>query len=148
MDSQSPVVSSINLAIRSDDLRIRHITEELGFEPTKAFEKGQEYQSVEKIGDDICPVTRCHPWGVWHFDTATFVTGGKLIEDHALFLLNRLESVSDRILALLTDSNYKVLLTIWYVGPGGFDLSSSTATRLASLCNEIRITCWDSDEIV
>ena len=147
MDKSAGPVSSIDFAIRSEILKIGDITKQLGVEPTRAFEKGVEYQGREKVGHEVRAVIRRHPWGVWHFDTAAFVTGGQPPEEHARFLLGQLEPASRAIQRLMADPMFTVLLTVWYVGPGGFEFVSSTVIRLAALCQRISITSWDADEI-
>jgi hypothetical protein len=146
MNNLAPITSSIDFAIRSHILRRSDITGLLGIEPTRAFEKDEEYEGLEKVGEDFRPILRRRPWGVWHFETAQFVQRATPIEVHAQFLLAKIEPANAAIEKLLADMNYRVLVTIWYVGPGGFGLSSSTVMRLAALSHEIGITCWDTEE--
>ena len=145
------VVTGMNLGIRSKLLRKDGITDLLGFEPTRAFEKGEKYVGRERVGVSksgenlLQTAERVRPWGVWHYSTSAFIQSDSL-NDHASFLLEKLEAARDGIRQLIGDRDYYVALSIWYVGPAGFGVSSELMARLAGLSEEINVTCWETEE--
>lgn len=151
MNRHLDVVTKMDFGIRSHKLRKDHITTLLALEPTCAYEKGEKYLGRERIGVDqlgknqIRTVERVHPWGVWHYCTFAFLKSDSL-NDHASFLLEKLEPARDSIRQLIADSDYYVGLVIWYVGPAGFAISSDLMVRLADLSEEISVTCWETEE--
>ena len=140
------LVTGIDLAIRSDTLTVAAITSHVGVEATRAFDKGETYRGIERVGDgEFREVERARPWGVWHFCSSAFIKVNS-VEEHALFLLGKLEHARDAIQSLIAGERCGVVIRIWYVGPDGFYISGPTAMRLASLCEEISVTCWETEE--
>ncbi len=145
-DRSSVVATQLDFAIRAEALRKDDITALLGIEPTRAFEKGERYLGRERTANGTFrSVERVRPWGVWHFCTQEFLKTGS-VNEHALFLLGKLASARDNIRRLLSESEYRIIVTIWYVGPSGFSVSAEVMSQLASLCGEIGITCWEAGE--
>ena len=143
----SDLVTQIDFAVRAETLQSNEITRLLGVIPTRAFEKGDPYVGREKSAEGAFrEVERVRPWGVWHFSTAGLVKDNS-VESHGIFLLDKLEPAKERIRRLTNDGEYRVVLNIWYVGPSGFTVSGSVMARLAELCEEITITCWEVDEV-
>src|SRR5438067_333325 len=124
----------ITFGIRSDTVTPGQVTTALGIQPSHAFSKGDVYETPAGL--------RYRPFNVWQLRSESDVDSLHL-EEHAAFILNHLEPVKDRIEAILADSSHYVEIRIWWEFPsdsGGFSLSSTTITRLASLCKEFNFT--------
>ncbi|MES1213442.1 MAG: DUF4279 domain-containing protein [Singulisphaera sp.] len=143
MDSAiSKIVTGIDFAIRTGAVPTSTVTSLLNVEPTRAFDQGDVYVGRERLGTTFHEVERARPWGVWHFCSSCFINTNS-IEEHALFILAKFEPLRDAIQTLIDGQQCAVVITIWYVGRDGFFVSSATVARLASICEQIGITCWD-----
>lgn len=136
----------IDFSVRADDLGLDNISAKLGFSPTSGFNANETYQGKVRVGDRIRTVERRRPaFGVWHFSTEEFITSSRL-EDHAEFLLRTLEPVEAAIGELLRARKFSLQITLWHVGPVGFDLESATVARLARFCTRMSFTWVEVSE--
>jgi hypothetical protein len=133
----------IDFGIRGTALQVSCITGALGIEPTHGFNPNEHYFGKEKVGEEIRTVERNRPgYGVWHFSTEGLVAS-PLLQDHAEFLLAQFEPAKHALDNLLETGGYFIQVTVWYVGPSGFDLQSTTIARLAKLCNRMSFTFFE-----
>lgn len=140
-------LTHIDFCIRGDDLQLDAITQRLGVNPTSGFNPFDLYMSKEKVGDHIITVERQRPsFGVWHVSTIGLVASPHL-EDHAKFLLSKLQPAEQAIGELMQTGIYRFQLTFWHVGPSGFDLQSVTMGRLAKLCDRMSFTFFEVSDI-
>ena len=145
--SYSPSVSTeITFGLVGDGLRVAKITNSLGFEPTRCFEKGDLYVGRRRIDGSIQEVERRRPRGVWQFSTLSTLSSDLIVE-HAELLIAKLEPLVDQIRRFRESDNLFVRVSICHVGSGSFELSSKTFKRLSELCDEISITCWESEAL-
>lgn len=139
------LTTHVDFAVRAKALRTEAITQLLGVQPTRAFQRGDEYIGKQKGAEGFEFVKRSWSFGVWHFST-TGLVASTLPHEHALFLLEKLEPALTEIQNLCMDPDYYVKITIWYVGPGGFYMPADVLRRLALICEDVAITCWDTEE--
>jgi hypothetical protein len=121
-------------SVRSDILDPAAVTAGLGIGPSRAWAKGEEYQSARG--------RHRRPWGMWHLSTEGRVAS-RSPEQQALYLLGLLEPRAGFVRLLLEDPAYLVLVKFWWESRdniGGFELSSNTARRLAAVTNNIGFT--------
>jgi hypothetical protein len=138
-----PVKTQIDLCIQGSHLRVDSISDLLGISPTSGFNPHEAYRGKVKIGSSIFEVERNRPsFGVWHFSTGSLVDSNNL-DNHAAFLLEKLEGSRPTMESLLQSGQYEVTISIWYVGPAGFDISSRFLVRLAEISNRVRVTCFE-----
>ena len=69
------------------------------------------------------------------------------IEMHACHLLKTLEPAYSEIEKILKNEEYEIALSIRYIGPSGFALSSETFSRLTRICKNFYIYCSEENEI-
>jgi hypothetical protein len=141
-----PPSTQIDFAIRGKRLQLDQITNLLRITPTGGFNPNEPYIGRVKEGNAVVKIERRRPsFGVWHFCTEGLVSSESL-EDHAQYLLTVLESAKVGIDELRHSQDYTAVLTMWHVGPAGFDIASETMSRLAALSSRIYITCFEVPE--
>jgi len=139
-------VTHISFGMSAHTLSPDIITEMMGIAPTHAFKKGDIYSSQVGIGHGRTEwVERKKVHGVWSYSTAAFVTSDEL-DDHAEYLLDKIEPAATRLHALLNDPKYHIGIWLWYIGHFTCSIRSDLMRRLASLCKEIVVTCWDVED--
>jgi hypothetical protein len=136
----------IDFAIRSDSLDPVALTAELGITPSRAWAANEEYsgKALDPDSRKIVSVVRRRPWGLWAINSGDAVTS-KLVEQHALHLLNLLEPRK----GLLTDhlqegSGYTLRFFIWWEpldGHGSYQISRETLRRLSELAHYVEFEC-------
>lgn len=137
--------TQIDFAVRADSLCLHTITDLLGVEPTRGFERGDVYLGKQKTPKGIESVNRTRPFGVWHFCTAGQVAVN-LLDEHASLILERLEPALDELQRICRNPDFFVKVTIWYVGPAGFSMQADLLRRLAAMCEEVSVTCWEVED--
>jgi len=136
----------IDFSVKGKSLQLKHITELLGIAETSGFNPNEPYEGKAKSGDSVVSVKRFRPsFGVWHFSTEGKV-GGNTVEDHARYFMGILGSAKERIQELLQSPSYEVRLSIWYVGPSGFEITSDTMLQLAALCEHLDVRCFETEQ--
>ena len=141
-----PVKTQIDLCIKGSQLHVETISNMLGILPTSGFNPNEAYLGKVKIGSSIVDVERNRPsYGVWHFSTENLVDS-KNLDDHAAFLLEKLERSRPAIESILQSGHYEVPIVIWYVGPAGFDISSRLLRPLTEISSRISVTCFEEAE--
>jgi hypothetical protein len=135
----------IDFGVKGDTLQVLEITELLQVSPTSGFNPNERYVGKAKQGDAIVAVERNRPsFGVWHLSTESRLNSNA-VEAHARLLLDLLQPAQAGIEKLLRSSAYEVRLSIWYVGPSGFDISSDTMVQLAAICKDISVRVFDAE---
>jgi hypothetical protein len=131
--------------ILGENLDPNRITSTLSMAPTKAYAKNQEH-TVPRIG-----ITIRRPGGHWSFCTERFVSSFE-VDDHAKYLLSRLEPKQKEIADLLKDVALNIGISVWFEiddEHGSFSMPSDNMKRLALLCNSIEFhfigTCAGED---
>jgi len=133
----------IQFGVKADSLQMEQITKLLGIKPTSGWNPGEIYLSKNKKGEQIVQVKRNRPpFGVWHFSTKE--KQFPEMAGHALYLLEVLETARESIEELLRLPDHEVVISFWYVGPVGFDVSASVLSRLASLCHRTTFRFFES----
>jgi len=120
----------VSLRILDDRLDPPLISSRLALVPTKAYAKGQEYDS--KGGSKLK-----HPTGNWTL-TSGKMTESRSVEDHAVALLGQLAG-KESVLQALKSEGFCVSITVWWRpkdGHGTFSLSSGTLGKLSSYGDE------------
>jgi hypothetical protein len=123
--------TNITFFVGWTDFDPRELTKRFDIQPTKAWAKGECYQS--KAG----PLKR--PWSQWCVESSK-LTASTSTEKHALALLRILEPKKKAIQAFAKTTKARVGLSIWWESQsrhGGFTMRSETFRRLGSLCKEI-----------
>jgi hypothetical protein len=124
--------TNITFRIIGSKIVPNEITKALGVEPTRAFAKGENYQS-KRVG------IRQRPIGHWSVSTEGLVDSTS-VECHALKLLELFDIESDALKALQGNEDYRISVVVWWEaleGHGGYTLSSETLRRLTCLCTDI-----------
>jgi hypothetical protein len=138
----------IDFCIKGPSLNTHLLTAFLGVSATSGFNPNEPYWGKEKRGGVLVSVERRRPpFGVWHFSTEGKISG-KSVEDHARFLLASLQPARMKIESLLQSSAYETRLSIWYVGPNGFDISSDVLSQLTTLCTSFDVRFIESGDDV
>lgn len=136
----------IDFSVTGPALQVSQITASLNLTPTSAFSPGERYTGKAKVGGTIVSVEKNRPpFGVWHYSTEHKIES-QGVEDHARFLLHELRPAKNEIEKLLQSSEYVLRLSIWYVGPNGFDMSSETMGQLANICTNLTVRCFETDD--
>ncbi len=120
----------VDLRISGEHLVPGEITSILGIEPTRAWAKGDGFQS--KGG------TRNRPWGMWHLTTQD--DNSKSLESHCERLLGLLKGREGAIKALVARGDVYVDIAIWLNAggePTGFQLRAETLRELSTYCESI-----------
>ena len=137
----------LDFGVSGSALQVSQVTALLDLTPTSAFNPSEEYIGRVKVGGTIVSVVRNRPsFGVWHYSTENKIESQN-VEDHARFLMNELRPAKLGIDKLLQSSEYDLRLSIWYVGPIGFDISAETMAQLATICRNITIRCFEPVEV-
>jgi hypothetical protein len=136
-------VTSIDLCVRGESLTVDDISEQMGFEPTHAFSKGDTYQGKEKRGDRIVDVMRTRATGTWHFNTAKFLNSND-IGDHVNLLIEK--CATSQLGVIRQASDLRVVISIWVVGLS-FGLLSEQVFQLSQMADEITVSCFEEPEI-
>lgn len=134
----------IDFGVKEKFLQVEALTRLLRITPTFGFNPNEPYMGKSKVGDEIMLVKKTRPpFGVWHFSTEgkQFST----LEDHALYLLEVLEAAKEAIGDLLRSPDFEIIVSFWYEGPVGFDISANVLSRLTSLCHRITFRFFESD---
>ncbi len=133
---------SIDFRIRSDILRPQEISNQFGILPTKAWAKGEKFQSKRRDPKtkQVCVEWRERPWGMWHLDTENLVSELK-VEKHILYLLDRLEPKKSQLAEYLERQNdYSISFYIHWEPLndwGSYELDSSLLSRMSTLCHYV-----------
>ncbi len=140
-----PPTTHILFGITGLALRSQEITSLLRVEPTEAFDRGQSFAGRHKTDQGIQPIERVRRSGVWHYSSEGQFKDASL-DEHAVFLLEKLEPSFNAIRRLCENPDLFVRVTIWYVGHGRFTMQSELMRRLAMICEEVAVTFSDTDE--
>jgi hypothetical protein len=141
----SELRTRVVFSVMSAHLRVDEVTRLLGLEPTSYWETGATHTYSTKVGDEIRQIEQPRrPKNDWHFDTSYFVTSSNL-EDHARFLLERLEPSAEQIRQLVQDPDCVVPIRASGKGPV-IELSSNVLARLAALSQWTSFTCCGIEE--
>lgn len=127
-------IANITFGIRAQDLSPDYISQILGIEASHSFSRGDYFNTSSG--------KKQRAFGVWQLRSENYLKSTNL-EEHALFILNQLEAVHNKILTFLNNSEYYVDIRIWWEtsdSGGGFVMSSDVVRRLSLLCNEINFT--------
>ena len=136
----------IDFGVTGSALHVSQVTALLNLTPTSAFDPNERYAGKVRVGGTIVSVEKNRPpFGVRHYSTENKIES-QSVEDHARFLLNELRPAKHGIEKLLQSSEFDLRLSIWYVGPNGFDLSSETLGQLADICTNLTVRCFATDE--
>jgi hypothetical protein len=125
---------NITFGVRGASLVPQEFTALLGIEPSHAFAKGDECVSGKEI--------RRRPWGVWQLRSEFFICSRNL-EDHANFILKKLEPKRDLLTKYLTSDDMYVDIRIWLESDSeivSFAVNSRLFARLAGLCQEFNFS--------
>ena len=137
----------IDFCIKADHLQMQRITDLLGISPTSGFNPRERYQRKTRVEGKPAVVEDFRPnYGIWHYSTEKLLRSEQL-EDHARFLLERLETAKAGIASLLRSSDYEIRMYLWHVGSSGFDISSELMRQLALLSKNITVDCFEPAEI-
>lgn len=138
--SKNKNIMSVSFGIRGDDLSPDDITERLNVPPTKAWKKGDVYKSKYQDRDGSIKYREAaRPWGIWELSSTEGTVSEKL-EDHASFIIKKLESSKNQINILVKEQGLRVYISIWWQpadGYGGYTLSADTINKLSMLCGEM-----------
>ena len=138
------MASHIDFGIKGDFLKVEEVTNFLGFLPTFAFNPNEAYIGKEKRGDNILSVEKARPpFGVWHFSTEGRIATNE-IEDHAVYLLSKLKYSKEKINYYLNSNNYTVIISFWFEGPVGFDVSSKSLGQISEYCESFTFRFFES----
>ena len=137
--------TEITFGLVGDRLLIERVQQAIGVSATRAFEKGEHYIGRQRVDGQVVEVQRIRPRGVWQFSTRTLIASDRIL-DHAKYLLEQLERKSSEIACLKESQNLFSRISICHVGSISFELPSDMTTRLAALCDEVAISCWEVDE--
>lgn len=121
----------VSFGVRGQCLVPEFVSTLLGIPATRQFSKGDSHDTHSG------PMTR--PFGVWAIDSDSFLDS-ESIEEHATFILGKIEPCRQQVRNLLEDDKLRVFVAIWWEpegGQGGFTLKAATISRLASLANEV-----------
>ena len=133
-------IMSISFGISGDKLLPNEITNLLKITPTKAWKKGDTYKSKYRNKNGSFEFRELkRPAGIWELSSLEEVLSNKL-EDHASFIIQKLESSMNQIDKILSQSSMRTSINIWWQpedGYGGYTLSADTIRKLSLLCNEM-----------
>ena len=124
--------TNVTFRIVGPEIAPNEITEALGVEPSKAFAKGENYQT-KRSG------IRQRPIGHWSITTEGLIDSTS-VERHALKLLELLDSENDALRSLQENEDCRLSVIVWWEaleGHGGYTLTSATLQRLSALCEDI-----------
>jgi hypothetical protein len=136
----------VDFAIRSDALDPAALTAELGITPSRAWAMNEEYvgRAFDPDSRKTISVVRKRPWGLWAISSDEALTS-KLVEQHALHLLNLLEPRKGLLTHYLReDSGYTLRFFIWWEpldGHGSYQISSKTLRRLSEVVHYVEFEC-------
>lgn len=131
------VQTRANFSIRGDLLVPQDITGSLDLVPTIAWMKGDPFQTRTGVHH--------RPWGIWSLRTDGLVNSADL-EDHILFMLQRIEPKRARLVRYLEDPAYLVQVYLWYVGESGYTVKSPLLSRLCSVCELVNFSFFETPE--
>ena len=137
--------TEITFGLIGDHLSVGEVGQSIGIEPTRAFEKGDFFIGSQRIEGKMVDIERQRPRGVWQLSTLATVKTD-IIVDHAESLLSQLEPKADAINTLKESQSLFSRISICHVGGGTFELPSDIMKRIALLCEEVSVTCWENDE--
>ena len=123
-----------DFGFRSELLDVRKITKLLGIEPTRAWNKGDLFESRTGI--------YARPWGVWGLWTVDMVRDRE-IGPHIERMLHELEPKVDIIRRIAQDMQATRLIYFWWNSPGptaGYSVPSPMMLRLCALCDTLNFT--------
>ena len=132
------VETSASFSLRADELVPAEVTALLGIAPTAAWARGDVF--TNRTGPHE------QPWGIWRVDSRKEGVQAAELEHHIRYLLERLEPRRASLARFLRDPKYLVQTYLWYVGTGGFTLSSSLLGRLCTICNLVNLSFFEIDE--
>lgn len=133
-------VMSISFGIRGNKLVPGYISELLKLSPTKAWQKGDSYRSRYQKDDgsiDFQLVERA--FGIWELSSSPTVVSDN-IKDHALYIINQLDSAAEQIRDLIQRDDLRVSVSIWWQpkdGYGGYTLPADSIRKLSMVCAEM-----------
>jgi hypothetical protein len=123
----------VSIRILGEEVDPKLISSRLALVPTKAYAKGQEYDS--KGGSKLK-----HPTGNWTL-TSEKLTDSRNVEDHAIALLERMAG-KESVIQAFKSEGCCVSITVWWRpkdGHGTFSLSSNTLVKLSSYGDEVMV---------
>ena len=129
--------TSVTFGVRADKLIPAEVSASLGLAPSKAWAKGDAFST--RTG----PARQ--PWGIWSLTTRGILESGNL-EDHILYVLERLEPRRQQLARYLDDPDYLTQVYLWYVGDLGYTLPSALLSRLCSVCELLNFSFFDGDQ--
>lgn len=138
----------VDFRIRSDILDPVVLTKEIGYKPTRAWARDEEYigKTMDPKTKKVSRLKRKKPWGMWAIDTGELMTS-KRVEEHALFLLDILEPKKDKINNYLKRKNQYVISFYIRWEPvetgGSYEVASKTLRRMTSLCHYFEFNFLD-----
>jgi hypothetical protein len=140
--------SHIDFGIVGDQLIVDDLSRQLGIAPTSGWNPHEPYVGKIWFEGRMGETERIRPsFGVWHFSTEGRVAS-ECLEDHAVYLLDQIESQSAQIKKFVASNEYTVVLSLWYEGPDfGFDLPSEIVARLAVLCQRFDLRCFSTPDV-
>lgn len=143
--TKSDMRTEITFGLIGETLCIQDIANATGLNPTRSFEKGDLYAGRQRISGRLVEVERRRPRGVWQLSTRAILDSCD-IADHAIALLEKLEPVAGAFSEVKKAVGLFSRISICHVGSGSFEISSDLMQRLAALCDEVSIICWEVDE--
>lgn len=124
--------TNLTFLILGDTLVPNDISAALGVSPTTSYAKGAPYD-IPRVG------LRRRSTGHWSICTESVVDSDRL-EEHARYLLAKLEPRAATIQGLLNERRYRVNMAVWWeidAEHGNFIVPSAVMARLAILCENI-----------
>jgi hypothetical protein len=122
---------SITFGIRSENVSVSTVNEDLGIAPSRAFNKGEPLLRTAKLHK--------HPWTAWSWCTEGKVHANSM-EAHAEYLLGVFEPKAESIAKYLNDPACDVVIRIdWQANylEGGYSLSTTAMRRLTAICKRV-----------
>jgi hypothetical protein len=124
--------TNIMFRILGEELVPDMVSKHLSLQPTTAWKKGDQYH-IPNVG------VRQRSIGHWSLSTDGALAS-ESVEEHAAFLLQKLESQKRAVLELMQDPRFKVAISVWWEideEHGSFSLSSELMSRLTALSHDI-----------
>jgi hypothetical protein len=127
-DEDEPSVARLKLAVLGDGVEPARLTEATGLSPTRAWHKGEPFES------------RGETFGRWTGAWELHADADKVVPA-AEALVALVEPARDTLRETARAMSAKVVIAIWWEpsgGQGGFDVPAPLMRRLCDLADEIR----------
>jgi hypothetical protein len=132
---------SVSFIIRSESLPLESLSKELGLNPTRSWNKGEEY-----IGKQFNPIIKKAEqiqkkrlFSIWEIDSSNFVSSKK-VEAHIDYMVDLLISKKNIINGLLNEKDYFIKVNILKKSNAeviDYQVNPKLLTELISLCKNV-----------